>query len=131
MNWKLILRLSLFGLAMGLATVYLIPPLLEPLPWLLIFIICALAIARRAPGNYFAHGLLTGIVNSVWITAAHVLLFPTYIARHAQEAEMMRDMPLAPKAVMMITGPLIGVVSGAMMGILAIVAHRLISTRQT
>jgi hypothetical protein len=75
MDWPLIFTLSLFGLAMGLATVFVIPSNIEPLFWLLIFIVCAYAIAKRAPGRPFLHGLLVSLVNSVWISAAHVLLF--------------------------------------------------------
>ena len=40
MNWKLIFLLSLFGLAMGIATVYVIPSRLEPMFWLAISILC-------------------------------------------------------------------------------------------
>jgi len=75
MNWKLILQLSLFGLAMAFATVYVIPSSVEPFLWLPIFVLCAWLIAKRAPGKVFLHGLLLGIMNSIWITAAHVLLF--------------------------------------------------------
>ena len=129
MNWKLIVLLSLFGLAMAVATVFIIPPTVEPLAWLVIFPICAYFIARRAPGSYFLHGLLVGILNSVWITAAHVGLFDVYIARHAREAEMMAAMPLAPRAMMLLTGPIVGVVSGIFLGILALIVHRIVSTR--
>lgn len=129
MNGKLVVQLSLFGLAMAFATVWLIPSPIEPLAWLVIFPVCAYFIARRAPGSYFLHGLLVGILNSVWITSAHLLLFDAYVARHTREAEMMRGMPLAPKAMMLITGPIVGVVSGIFLGILALVVHRIISTR--
>jgi hypothetical protein len=129
MNWKLILQLSLFGLAMAFLTVFVIPSTVEPFCWLVIFVICAYLIARRAPGSYFLHGLLTGILNSVWITSAHVLLFDQYIARHAREAEMMAQMPLAPKAMMLVTGPIVGVVSGIVLGILGLIVHRIVSTR--
>jgi hypothetical protein len=129
MNWKLILQLSLFGLAMAFATVFVIPSIVEPVFWLAIFPVCAYLIARRAPGSFFVHGLLVGMLNSVWITAAHVLLFDQYIARHAREAEMMAQMPLAPKAMMLVTGPIVGVVSGIVLGILALIVHRIVSTR--
>jgi hypothetical protein len=129
MNWKLVVQLSLFGLAMAFATVWVIPSAIEPLAWLVIFPICAYAIARRAPGSYFVHGLVVGILNSVWITSAHVLLFDAYIAHHAREAEMMTRMPLAPKAMMLVTGPIVGIVSGIFLGILALVVHRVVSTR--
>jgi hypothetical protein len=129
MNGKLILVLSLFGLVMALATVSVIPSTIEPLVWLVIFPICAYAIARRAPGNYFLHGLLLGLLNSLWITAAHVLLFDQYMAHHPYEAEMVRAMPLSPKAMMMVTGPVVGIISGIVLGILALIVHRIISTR--
>src|SRR6185295_5277467 len=99
MNWKLILQLSMFGLAMAVATVYYIPSTSEPAVWLSIFIVCAYIIAKRAPGQPFLHGLLVSIVNSVWITAAHVILFDQYLAHHQREAEMMASsqMPLSPR----------------------------------
>src|SRR5262245_11486885 len=109
MNWRLVLALSLFGLAMGLATVYAIGPNVEPLFWLAIFLVCAVVVARQAPGRPFLHGLAIGIVNSVWVTGAHVLLFRDYIARHPQEAAMTASMPLArhPRLLMAFVGPLI------------------------
>ena len=75
MDWKLIFQLSMFGLAIGIATVYVIPSSIEPIFWLIIFVICAVIIAKRRVGKPFLHGLLVSLVNSVWITAAHVLLF--------------------------------------------------------
>jgi uncharacterized membrane protein len=127
MNWKLILQLSVFGLAMGVATVFVIPSTVEPLFWLAIFVICASVIARRAPGRYFLHGLLVSLVNSVWITGAHVLLFDQYVARHQSEAAMMASMPLPthPRLMMICTGPIIGLVSGLVLGLFAFIASRI------
>src|SRR5262249_40870496 len=123
-NWKLILQLSLFGLAMAFATVYVIPSSVEPFLWLPIFVLCAWLIAKRAPGKVFLHGLLLGIMNSIWITAAHVLLFDAYMAHHAREAAMMQSvqMPAAPRVMMLIIGPCVGVVSGIVIGLFAMVA---------
>src|SRR4051794_3045976 len=103
MNWRLVLGLSLFGLAMGVATVFIVPSKIEPIVWMAIFITCAVIIAKRAPGKYFLHGLCVSLMNSVWITAAHVLLFDAYIARHAQEAAMMKGMSLPPRLMMVLT----------------------------
>ena len=126
MNWKLIFLLSLFGLAMGIATVFVIPSNIEPLFWLVIFLISAYIIARQAPGKYFLHGLLVSIVNSVWITGAHVLLFDQYIANHPKEAAMMTSMPAPPRMMMVIVGPLIGIVSGLVLGLFAFIASKLV-----
>jgi Ash protein family len=128
MNWKLILQLSLFGLAMGLATVFFISSNVEPFCWLVIFLVSAYMIATRAPGRYFLHGLCVGIANSVWVTASHVALVNAYFAHHPKEVAMMATMPLAthPRLMMALTGPVIGVLSGLVLGVLAIVASRMV-----
>jgi len=131
MDWKLILGLSLFGLAMGIATVFVIRSDVEPVFWLLIFLTCAYLIARKRPDRHFLHGLLVGIVNSIWVTAAHIVFFPQYIANHPKEAAMMSSMPLpnSPRLMMACIGPVIGVISGLIIGLLAYVAGRLIKPR--
>ncbi len=107
MNWKLIFQLSLFGLFMGIAIVYFIPSKIEPFCWLAIFIICAIVIAKRASGMFFLHGFCVSLLNAVWITSCHIILFDTYIANHSDEVTMMAKMHLSdsPKLMMLITGP--------------------------
>ena len=127
MNWKLLFRLSLFGLAMGIATVYFIPSTIEPLCWLAIFVLCAYLIAKNCQEKYFLNGFCVSLINSVWITASHILLFSTYIANHPQEAGMMAKMPMpdSPRLMMLMTGPVVGVVSGLVLGLFAFVAAKL------
>jgi hypothetical protein len=124
MNWPLVLALSGFGLVMGFATVFVIPPNLEPLFWLVIFVFCAIVIARVAAQKVFLHGLAVGLANSVWITATHVLFFETYLANHPQEAAMSASMPMGsePRLLMTIMGPIIGAISGVVLGLFALVA---------
>lgn len=131
MNWKLIFLLSLFGLAMGIATVFWIPSNIEPLFWLVVFAISAYFIATRCSSRFFLHGLLVGIVNSVWVTASHVLLFDQYIANHPKEAAMMTSMPMpgSPRLMMTVVGPVIGVVSGLVLGLFAFIASKLVKPR--
>jgi hypothetical protein len=126
MDWKLIISLSMFGLAMGIATVFVIPSNIEPAFWVCIFLICAALIAKRAPGKYFLHGLSVSLVNSVWITAAHVLLFDSYVAHHAREAAMASKFPMPPRVAMLLTGPLIGLASGLVLGLFSFVASKLV-----
>ena len=94
MNWKLVLQLSLFGLAMGVGTVFFIPSTIEPFFWLIIFLVSAYLIATRCSDRHFVHGVAVGLANSVWVTGSHVLLFSRYIANHPREAAMMSSMPL-------------------------------------
>jgi hypothetical protein len=125
MNWRLIFMLSIFGLTMAVATVYVVPPSVEPFLWLAIFAVCAFFIARSGAKRPFLHGLLVSIVNSVWITTAHVALADDYLARHPQEAAMAASMS-SPRLMMVVTGPIVGVVSGLILGLFAWVASKFV-----
>src|ERR1700730_16095958 len=131
MAWKLVFGLSLFGFAMAFASVFVIPSNVEPAFWLVIFLLCAFLIARSRTNRHFLHGLLVGIVNSVWVTTAHIVFFSQYIANHPKEAAMMRSMPLpnSPRLMMACVGPIVGIISGAIIGLFAYVAGKLIKPR--
>ncbi len=126
MNWKLIFLLSLFGLAMGLGTVLVISPRLEPWCWLVIFLFSAWVL--RVTTRPFLNGVLVGVLNSVWITASHVIFVRTYLAVHPPEADMMQRLPpsVSPRLIMAITGPFIGIISGVVIGLLAFIAAKLV-----
>jgi hypothetical protein len=125
MNWRLVFMLSMFGLAMAFATVFVIPPAVEPWCWLAIFLTCAVLIARTVTKQHFLHGLCVGLLNSVWITAAHVGFFSTYIAGHPREAAMAAGMG-SPRLMMIITGPIVGLVSGLVLGLFAFIASKIV-----
>ena len=130
MNWKLIFQLSLFGLAMGIATVFVIPSKIEPAFWLVIFLYCAYVIAKCSGGKNFLHGLLLGIANSIWITGTHILLFDRYVDGHAQEVAMTQTVPvpLSTQGKMAIIAPVFGLLFGVIMGLFAFIAGKLVKT---
>ena len=124
----LILALSMFGLVMGVATVFVIPSSVEPVVWLAIFVVCAYVIATRAPGRPFLHGFYVSLVNSIWVTGAHLALMPSYLARHPSEVAMLARMPLpdSPRLMMVITGPIVGIASGIVLGLFSLAASKLV-----
>jgi amino acid permease len=128
MNWKLIFQLSLFGLAMAIVTVFWLPSNVEPFFWLAIFIISAYVIAKRCSGRFFLHGFLTSLVNCVWVTGFHLIFSKTYLANHPQEVEMMARMPghEYPRRMMAVMGPVVGVVSGLVLGLFCFIASKLV-----
>ena len=129
MNWRIIFQLSLFGLVMAFATVYLIPSNIEPLFWLIIFIICAVIIAKKAAGKYFMHGFMVSIFNSIWITTIHILLYSAYIANHHDMHEMLslnNPFPGHPRIFMAVSGIVIGILSGLVLGLFSFIASKLI-----
>ena len=113
MNWKIIIQLSVFGLIMSVATVFLIPEMIEPVFWLAIFAFSAYIIAKTCNGKYFLHGFLVSLVNCIWITAAHIIFYDTYIKNHPNIAKMAVDhpfLPTHPRLAMLITGPVFGII---------------------
>jgi hypothetical protein len=127
MNWKLIFQLSLFGLAMAVATVYWIPSQPEWIFWVVIFIFCAYRISKIATGKFFLHGFLVSILNSFWITLIHIALFQTYMSHHPEEVSMMNQIPMPdkPRLMMLLMGPIIGAVSGLVLGLFSFIASKL------
>jgi hypothetical protein len=133
MYWKIIFQLSIFGLIMSFATVQLIPERIEPVFWLFIFAFCAWVIAKVCPGRYFLHGFLVSIVNSIWITAAHIIFRLTYIAHHPQAASLYTNLPASlqshPRLAMAITGPIFGVGFGIILGLFSFIASKIVQAK--
>jgi hypothetical protein len=127
MNWKLIFTLSLFGLAMAVATVCWIPMNIEPIFWLAIFIICAAIISKRCSSRFFQHGFMVSMVNCIWIIAAHVYWYKTYFANHPGMENMGAGMPMGnhTRTMMVVMGILIGAASGIILGLFAVVGAKL------
>jgi len=124
MNWKLIFVLSLFGLAMAVGSLFGLG-LAEPFLWLVIFIIYAWVIAKRAPSKYFLHGFLVSVVNSIWITAIHATFFSIYAKNNPQ---FVQNAPpgMNPRVLMIIMGPIFGAVFGLVAGLFAFIASRFV-----
>lgn len=127
MNWKLIFQLSCFGLIMAFGTVSLIPERVEPVFWAVIFVFCAIVIAKAAPGKHFLHGFLVSLINSVWITAVHFYFYNSYVAHHADMASMYTG--IHPRRMMLLYGPVFGVLFGIILGLFAFAASKLIKKR--
>ena len=65
------------------------------------------------------------MANSVWITGAHVYFFSRYLVNHAAEADMLKASS-NPKMLMTTTGIAVGVISGALIGLLALLAGKVV-----
>jgi len=130
MNWKLILQLSLLGLVMAFGTVSIIPEKIEPACWLVIFFFCAYIIAKKCTEKYFLHGFVLSLFNCVWITVIHTSYYTTYILHHADMSPAQMHMPAPmlthPRELMLITGPIFGVVSGLFQGLFAFIASKIV-----
>ncbi len=127
-NWKLIFQLSLFGLAMAIATVFWIPSKIEWLFWVIIFVFCAYRIAKTVPSKFFLHGFLVSLANCVWITCIHAIMFKTYSGNHPEIMQMSANMPMHdhPRRAMVVFGPIFGILSGIVLGLFSWIASKIV-----
>lgn len=126
MDLKLIFKLSLFGLAMSFATIYLISTRTEPFYWLIIFIICSIIVAKKSNGRYFLTGFLISLVNCIWITSVHYLLYDDYINRHPEMLDTPVPGGMQLRTFMLVTGPVIGIISGIVLGLFCWIASKIV-----
>ena len=133
MNWKLMLGLSLFGLVMAIATVYVIPTRIEVYIWLPIYLLCAYLVQKYAPSKLFLHGFLVSILNSVWVTCLHITLSDTYLSNHPLDAASFINLDsqygIKIWQAMVFTGTAIGVVSGVFLGLFVLVMDKIFRGR--
>jgi hypothetical protein len=134
MNLKIIVQLSLFGLIMAFGTISLIPQKVEPIFWLVIFGFSAFIIARVCTGKFFLHGFILSLINSVWITAVHVLFYSSYAANHPDTVAMSNKLGVYltthPRLAMLAMAPVFGVLLGIIQGMFAIIAAKIITKNQ-
>ena len=129
MNLRLVALCSLPGLFMAFATVFFIGPNVEPLCWLVIFVALAVVLAKSAPSKAPLHGFLVCLLNCVYIVAAHLAFAETYVAGHPDEAAAGQRMGLPVRVMMLIIGPVIGVISGLVLAGLTFAATKLLKRR--
>jgi hypothetical protein len=132
MNWKIVFQLSIFGLIMAIATISLIPENAEVFFWIAIFIFCAYVIAKTCQSKYFLNGFFVSLVNCIWITAAHLIFYSTYVTNHPSAAKMGQSMPMQnhPRLLMLLMGPLFGIVFGLILGLLSWIASKIVKPKQ-
>jgi hypothetical protein len=136
MNKKLIFILSLFGLFMGFATIYLVPAIFVRLFWLVVFIVFPYFIAKYCSRKYFLNGLLLGLLNAAWITAAHILFLNTFMVNHPHEAELASNIATLFKiptgsimVIILARGAIVGLVSGLVLGLFAFIVSRIMKKK--
>jgi hypothetical protein len=129
MNLKLVFQLSLFGLIMAFATVSLIPEKVEFVFWLAIFAFCAYVIAKVCTGKYFLHGFVLSLINSVWITAGHLLFFTSYMAHHPGVADMTYKWGTHPRTYTLLLAIPSGIIFGLIMGLFAFIASKIVGLK--
>jgi hypothetical protein len=125
MNWKLVFLLSLIAIPMAFGTVYFIPPMLEPVLWLIIFFFCAFMVAKFCSRKFFWNGFMISVFNCIWITLIQYAFFDAYYAHHPELAKMNDATPQMMRMGLLFIGPLVGIFSGTILGLFSWLASKI------
>ncbi len=126
LNWKLLKKLSLLGVVMGIATVWGWVGNYEGLAWFLLAVICALVIGRKVRRQHFPHGLLAGAIASLIAQIFQVIFFPAYLANSLEHTADFNQLPIdfPPRLLLALLAPFIAAASGIVLGVMSWAAAR-------
>ena len=126
MNWLLILLLSIFGAVMGFLSIKGYTGKLEPFLWLLFGIISALVLSKNVDSKVFIHGLLIGLLWGIFNAIIQSSFFDQYLMNNSNLQERFKDTgSIKPQYFVLIMGPLIGLITGALLGGLSILLKKI------
>lgn len=133
MSWVLILALADLGLLMGVASVFGLTRGIEGALWLVIGIACSVVLGRKAPSRHFLHGFLVGLIGGALSPLVQATLFPTYAANNPEAMEQMAAIPggVSPRLFFALLSPVIGLLSGLLLGALSWIAARVLGKRSS
>ncbi|MBC7949644.1 MAG: hypothetical protein H7Y42_17285 [Chitinophagaceae bacterium] len=126
MNWFLISLLSSFGLIMGLLAINGYTQKIEPILWLLMTIFATLVLSKNNAYKPFLHGLLIGLAWGILNGFIQSLFFDSYMANNPllrKNFDKVTFMP--PRYFPLLTGPIMGLVAGGVLGGLTILIRRI------
>ena len=128
MNWKLIVSLSGFGLAMGIASVLGFTRGVEGVLWLIIGLVCAVWIARTTLAKQFLHGFMVGLIGGAIAPLIQVIFFSAYLSNNPETTEQFAQVPvgLSVRSFILVMTPIIGILSGVVLGLLAWAVSKII-----
>jgi hypothetical protein len=127
MNVRLILMLSLLGLLVAAVSIagYLQSGL-ETVATAAVAIACSLVLARQAPGKFFLHGFLTGLIAGALMTLTQAAFMGAYLAHNPKALETFRALPanMSPAIFVVILTPISAGLTGCVTGLLTWLAAK-------
>lgn len=119
--------LTLFGVLMGLASVFGYTQSNEWLYWLVIAVISGFVIAKVTDRQIFVKSVVVGLFMGIFTGVIQSVLFDKYLENNPQSLDGFKEIPLslAPQFVVLFTGPFIGIVFGLFIGLIAIIIDKI------
>jgi hypothetical protein len=125
MNWKYIIALWFLGIALGASSIFGLTHDSEPYFWILIALIVPVVIAKNTSQKIFFHGLLAGLGICIVYAAIQSTFFNMYLSTHPEIIlQFQQQSFLSPRAFLIVVGPFIGIIYGAVLGGLSTAARK-------
>lgn len=130
MNLK-IWVLTLFGVAMGLLSVYGYTQSYEWVYWLVIALISGAVIAKVTDRLIFVKSVVLGIFMGIFAGIIQSAMFDTYLENNPNSLDGFKDIPMSlePQYVVLFTAPFIGIAFGLLIGLIAILIDKFTGKR--
>lgn len=126
MNWTLIILLSLFGAIMGFLSVKGYTGKLEPVLWILFGIISSLVLSKNVENKVFMHALLIGLFWGVLNAIIQSSFFEQYLTNNPSIQDRFKSTgSIKPQLFVLITGPVIGLITGLVLWGLTLLLRKL------
>ena len=126
MNSK-IWSLTLFGVLMGLLTLFGIVQNYLLFIWIIIAIICGIVIAKSADTQLFVKGVVVGLFIGVFFVLIQYFMFDTYLLNNPNSLDGFKQITtnLAPQYVILFSGPFFGIGFGLLIGLFAFIFDKM------
>ena len=114
---------------MGFASVFGITGSKEWVFWIIIWLVFAVIIAKNVKTKLLGHGIMIGILAAFTGGIVKAFLYSTYLVNNPDFAEKAKTVPasLSGEAIMIFTSPVVGLLTGFVLGVFAIIASKILA----
>lgn len=133
MNWLLILLLTIVGAAMALLSVFgIVRSGFELVVWTLLAIVSAYLIAKKGGRVPLLEGITLGAITGIVHSVIQSAMFSTYLLNNPESLGSFQDlrMNIPPQYIVLLAGPVIGLIYGGVIGIIAMSLRKVIDTNE-
>ncbi len=116
MKWNIIVLLSLFGGAIGAASLFGWTHNIELFLWIGAALIAPVILARTTTHKLFLHGLYSGIAMGIVKSIFQILFWNTYISNNPQYVESFTTISMDARMFILVIGSIFGLVFGIILG---------------
>ena len=127
MNWKLVYSLSSIALFMGITSSLGLTQNIEWFLWLVVGLFSAFLIAKRTTDRYFLTGFVVGFLCGVLNSFTQGIFFSLFVENNPSATASLQELTpgISPRLFLFIAGPIIGLATGVIFGLLALLASKL------